>query len=135
MLENWMETDPQQIRLVNLWLRPIYESFITYAIMEARLPAPLFYDSMERRAAYLEAIYQPQGKKWIDPANQAAAAKIDVENKFRTHKAVIDERDGGDWRETFDDVQEVEQAATARNIFLPSAQAAKPKSLPQEPRP
>ncbi|HUX17007.1 MAG TPA: phage portal protein [Phycisphaerae bacterium] len=134
MLELWAETDPEVQHLINQVVRPIWELFQTLAIAEARYAAPGFELSDVMRAAYLEALYQPPPKEWIDPANQAAAAKIEIDYRLKTRQEVIGPR-GGDVRDTMRGIAEERRLAEAEGVTLPENQSEAPPVAPQEPRP
>ena len=132
MLETEKETDPEQGRVISAVLRPIREMFTDLAIMEQRVLAPLYYQGPAYRRAYHRTIYQPQAKKWIDPANQAAAAKIILETDQDTYKHTQAER-GLHWRRTF--VQKAKEEQTRRELGLGVEPGARPPTSPNEPRP
>ncbi len=132
LLETWAETDAETLLLIDLFVRPVWEAFVTYAILEGRLKAPRFNESDDWKAAHLDVICQPPAKAWIDPANQAAAAKIALEQRLTSLKDVATEQ-GMDWRELLQDIAEVEKAAAELGIYLPSSESQ--KQAPGEPRP
>jgi lambda family phage portal protein len=134
MIESWMETDPEQLRLINCWLRPIHDAFITWAIKEGRLSAPGFNSGDDWHAMYLEAEYQPPEKPWIDPANQAAAAKLMLEQRLQTRKQIMGSL-GIDLRDVFRELHDEQELAKSLGIVLPETQPQKPAQSPVEPKP
>jgi len=132
-LEVWLETDPIQDYLIDVLCRPIGEAFITYAVMEGRADAPGFFLFDEVRAEYLEADWQPQPKPWIDPANQAAAAKIELEQRLTSRARILNER-GTSEEEIFDEMRDGRRLAAERGITLPEFEAEH-RTDPHEPRP
>ena len=117
MLETWGETDVEQDIFIWIWLRRVREAFTRYAILEGRLDAPNWDRSADDRAMYLEAVYRPPLKPWIDPANEAAAAKILLELKLTTRRELIASRNG-DWREVFQQLADEEALAKELKINL-----------------
>jgi len=130
MIENWMETDPEQRRMISGFLRPVRETFIDLAIMEARVAAPLYHLGLAYRTAYMETTYQPQPRQWIDPANQAAAAKIALETDLDSYERLLAER-GYNWRKHFR--QRADETQLRSDLGLGAGDAPKPSA--HEPRP
>jgi lambda family phage portal protein len=143
ILERDQETDPLQTLLVDLWLQPIREAFITAEILEGRLDAPDFFDDPMTMASYLEAEWQPQGKPWIDPANQAAAAKLEIEQRLTPRGDIIQRLHGRPYKKVFDAIDDEQEYATQTladeerptGIGLPELAATQPKVDPREPKP
>ena len=128
MLESWMETDPEQRRLINMFLRPVRETFIELAIFEQRLAAPLYHLGPAYRQAYMAATYQAQAKQWIDPANQAAAAKLALETNQDTYERQLAER-GLNWRKVFQ--QRADEERLRNELGLPAASGAPGPGAPR----
>ena len=128
---------PLQLLLIDQWLRPIYEEFITLAVMEGRLDAPKFYSSAEWTAEYLEADWQSPPKPWVDPAKQSVGAKIALENGLTTLQVEMNKL-GLDWRDVLRQREDVASLAEELKVSLPwllSKTTEKPPVDPHEPRP
>lgn len=132
LLEVWDETDPEQIRVISLFCQPTRERFIEAAVMEGRLIA-LEWNHAPQRAAYVETDWRPKAKHWIDPAVQAAAAKMKLEMRLTTRRAIANELDE-DWKENITQIHDEEAFAAERNVTLPEA-GGNAKVGPREPRP
>jgi len=132
MLELWKGTDPEQLRLINGLCRRVRNAFIGYAILERRLIAPAWDLSDDWREAYLSAVWQPQPKQWIDPANQAAAAKLQLEQRLTTRRKILNELGEG-VEQTFQQIADEKGMAADLGFKLP--EDAEAKVAPQEPRP
>jgi len=133
MIETWAETEPEQVRLINLWLRPIREKFVAFAVLEGRVAAPNWNTSAEWRGAYCETEWQPPAKPWIDPANQAAAAKLQLEQRLTTRRKILNEL-GEDYREVLRQTSDEQKLADRLGITLPESAGDAPVN-PREPRP
>ncbi|HET6441237.1 MAG TPA: phage portal protein [Phycisphaerae bacterium] len=116
-LELWAETDPLQLLMTDLWLRPIRNEFITLAVTEGRLDAPGFYEDARMRAAYLSASWRGPAKRWIDPAKQAAAAKIALSLRLTTLRDICNEMNQ-DWREVLRQGKIEEEFAASLELDL-----------------
>jgi len=130
MIETWGETDAEQLRMMNVLCRRVWEAFITYAVLEGRLAAPLWAQPLWRRA-YLEATWQAPPKEWIDPNNQANAVKSMVDYRIKPRRDIYNEL-GQDWKEAFTQIAEEERFAASLNVKLPDAGGA-PAPAPAPP--
>lgn len=134
LIETWDETDPLQQIMIDLWLRDIWELFITYAVAENRLEAAGFFGRDRAvRESYLAADWGPPAKRWIDPAKQAAAEKIKIDIGLTSPQRVLNEL-GVDWRELFDEIAEARAYADEKGIEIAGVNAPA-KQAPAEPRP
>jgi len=136
MLELELETDPEQTHLIDQFLRVIWEAFVTYGVLEGRrgMDAPGFNSDPELKAAYLEALFQVPPKPWIDPANQAAALKVQLETRMTSRTREIRRGLGATRDQIFQEIADDQEAAADKDIFLPEteSQAATPhESVPK----
>lgn len=130
-LEFDKEVDALQQLVINLIGQNIREAFIRWAILENRLAAPGFWDYPDLQEAYYLTVWRGPAKKWIDPANQAAAAASALEHRLTTHRDQLAELDL-DWREVFEQVAEEEQYARELKIRLPSGSTSAPAAIAPE---
>ncbi len=93
-LEQNDETDPLQLMEINIWCRPVRELFTTFAILQGLAEAPGFFSDPELTAAYLEAIHKGPPKPWINPQQQATAARIMITDRMGTRRDVLNELGG-----------------------------------------
>lgn len=129
------ETDPIQQLMVDLWLREWRELWTVLAIMEKRLAAPEFFaDGSGRwRRAYLKHDWQGPAKRWIDPAREAAAAKIILEQYLGDRRSLINQNIGGTVREVF--AQRGDERAMAKRYGHTLPEDREPRTSAVEPRP
>ena len=76
-------TDPAQAMMFDLFVQRVREEFKLLLLLEKRVKAPGYFSDTMLRDAYLTDEWAGPPKKWIDEAKQAAAAKIQVEQRFR----------------------------------------------------
>ena len=126
LIELWGETDPEQLRMINVALRRIRDQFIAYAVMEGRLEAVMWHVSAEWREAYCEADWQPQAKPWIDPKNQAEARKIMLDYFLTTHDQIFNELGVASSREMFRKIAAERADLASRGLVLPDGGAGAP---------
>lgn len=138
-IERSQVTDPLQQLMIDLVLRPIRNEWIAWEILNGRLDAPGYLsgdEESERR--YHAHIWQPPPKPWIDPANEAAAAKLLIEQRLATRADILQEQ-GKDWRQIMDQIDDEQEYAEALGIGLPDAPPERggleTKASPREPRP
>lgn len=133
LIETWDETDPIQTLLINLALRGIWEAFVTTAVLEGLVEAPKFFSDPEMHEAYLQADWGPPPKRWIDPAKQAAAAKILLEAGLASRQRILNEL-GMDWKELLQEAAEYKKLADELGLKIAGVNAPA-KTSPSEPRP
>jgi len=138
MIEMWKETEPETLRIINHLCRPAWERFVKLCVLERRhgMADPPNWADPIQRAYYLKADFVPPPRPWIDPANQAAAAKMMLEMKLDTFKRLCLELNGSRWSDNLEDAAEVKNYAARSDVgvTLPF-EAADPKVAPAEPKP
>lgn len=147
LIERDGETDPLQDLLITDWILPIYRLFIKLEIMAGRLDAPEFgmLGDVDADELWLACQVCPPGKPWVDPANQAAAAKIMIEERIKTRDQISMEINGCPINDIFDQIDDEQEYATEElatgtrpnGIGLPELQSGgqKPAVNPREPQP
>jgi lambda family phage portal protein len=97
----------------------IYAAVIEEAIYKGRIQlppgAPPF---QENRAAYTACAWTGPGMGWIDPQKEANAIKTMLEIKMKSRAQAVAEMDGGDYLETFDQIEQEILEAEERNFTL-----------------
>jgi len=127
--------DINQQDFVDMVIREVWEEFITLAIMEGRLEAAGFLrpdGSVDED--YLEATFQPPPKPWVDPAKEAAAAKIAIDYRLNNRGRILNGQ-GVSWRQNFEETAEQSADAAAKHILLPEEAEEGPTVSPSEPKP
>lgn len=133
LLETWKEVEPDQLLAISQILLPLWELFGTFAILEHRIPAPQFLDDPMVMAGYHLADWQPPPREEVDPARTAAANKINIDYRL-TPRQGIRNKQGGDVREDFAQIEAERADAESRGIRLPEDQAGGPGVSPSEPK-
>lgn len=133
MTEEQKEVDPLQELVINAGLgQPVWDQFVFFAVLEGRLPI-----TMEEFAAdpwtYTEADWQAPARPPIDPAREAAAAKIYLDYRLDNRRNQLNVA-GKDWRENFDQIEEEREYAAARGVTLPEDALGGPAVSPSEPK-
>jgi len=97
----------------------IYAAVIEEAIYKGRIQlppgAPPF---QENRAAYTACAWTGPGMGWIDPQKEAGAIEKMLQMKIKSRSQVVGEMDGGDYLETFDQIEQERFEAEERNFSL-----------------
>ncbi|WP_458412768.1 phage portal protein [Schinkia sp. CFF1] len=99
LLEAWKMFKMRRIWTASRFCQPIYEEFLTEAILLGRIQAPGFlYDPMIRKA-YSKAEWNGPSQGQLDPLKEVNAAEKRVDNGFSTRARETVELTGGDfWR-------------------------------------
>lgn len=97
----------------------VYAAVIEEAIYKGRIElppgAPPF---QENRAAYTACAWTGPGMGWIDPQKEANAIKTLLELKLKSRAEAKAEMDGGDYLETFDQIEQEYFEAEERDFVL-----------------
>jgi len=133
LLDMWAEHDPIAMMIVNVALRPIWEMFITVAVLEGKLDAPGFFTDDALRAEYLEASWGLTPKTWIDPAKQGAGKKLQLDMGTTSQQRITNEL-GVDLDEILDEREEYRDELNDRGLIVAGVNAPA-KTSPSEPRP
>jgi len=111
----------------------IYAAVIEEAIARGRIEmpegAPPF---QENRAAYTACSWTGPGMGWIDPQKEANAIKTMLEIKLKSRQQAAAEMDGGDYLETFDQIEQERFEAEERGFDLDPLAPGTPDSAAAE---
>lgn len=86
LLEAWKMFRMRREWLVGNFCQPIYEEWLTEAVLKGRVQAPGFFDDPAIRAAWCGAEWFGDAQGQLDPKKEAEAAKIRVEEGFSTRE-------------------------------------------------
>ena len=109
---------------------PVYEGFISQAVLMNAIKIGFTPLRPERVAQYRQARYRPRGWKWIDPSKDVKAARSQNDSMHRSVSDVIREQ-GGEPREVFEEISE-ERKLMAKYGLQPPGQAAPEPDKPEE---
>lgn len=110
----------QHAMIVHQYCRPIWQRFVTLAILTRNLPAS---DFEANRTAYLSAKWITPGWPWIDPESDVSADAAAVQAGFKTRSEVIAAR--GNDPETVDrEAAADQQRATTLGLVFAAPQRA-----------
>ena len=86
LLEAWKMFRMRREWLVGNFCQPIYEEWLTEAILKGRIEAPGFFDDPAIKAAWCGADWYGDAQGQLDPLKEANAAKVRVEEGFSTRE-------------------------------------------------
>jgi lambda family phage portal protein len=75
--------------LVHQFCRPIWRRFIRHQVLAGLVPATAF---LAERASFEVVKWLPPAWPWVDPANEANAAEVELRNRLRSRSEIIAER-------------------------------------------
>ncbi|MDQ7104199.1 phage portal protein [Serratia sp. MF2] len=99
ILEAWKSWKVRRNWLITTLCRPVYEEFLTEAVLTGRINAPGFMDSMSIRAAYSRANWVGPTQGQLDPTKEIEAANKAVESGFTTRSMAAAELNGQDFEQ------------------------------------
>lgn len=86
LLEAWKMFRMRREWLVSNFCQPVYEEWLTEAVLKGRIEAPGFFDDPAIRAAWCGADWPGDSQGQLDPKKEAEAAKIRVDEGFSTRE-------------------------------------------------
>lgn len=86
LLEAWKMFRMRREWLVSSFCQPVYEEWLTEAVLKGRVEAPGFFDDPAIRAAWCGAEWYGDAQGQLDPLKEAEAAKLRVEEGFSTRE-------------------------------------------------
>lgn len=99
LLEAWKMFKMRRQWTASRFCQPIYEEFLTEAILLGRIQAPGFLSDPMIRKAYSKAEWNGPSQGQLDPLKEVSAAEKRVNNGFSTRARETVELTGGDfWR-------------------------------------
>lgn len=86
LLEAWKMFRMRREWLISNFCQPIYEEWLTEAILKGRIKAPGFFDDPAIKSAWIGADWFGDCQGQLDPLKEANAAKVRVEEGFSTRE-------------------------------------------------
>ena len=86
LLEAWKMFRMRREWIVGNFCQPIYEEWLTEAVLKGRVKAPGFFDDPAIKAAWCGADWYGDSQGQLDPLKEANAAKVRVEEGFSTRE-------------------------------------------------
>jgi len=96
LLEAWKFFKTRRLWLADNFCQPVYEGWMTEAILSERISAPGFFDDPAIREAYLQCQWVGPAQGQIDPVKETQAAVLKINNGLST-RALETAAIGGDW--------------------------------------
>ena len=120
LLEAWKMFRMRREWLVGNFCQPVYEEWLTEAVLKGRIKAPGFFDDPAIKAAWCGADWYGDAQGQLDPLKEANAAKVRVEEGFSTREREAAELTGMKW-ETIHAVRRREEAMRREDGLTASA--------------
>lgn len=125
LLEAWKMFRMRREWLVSSFCQPVYEEWLTEAILKGRIEAPGFFEDPVVRKAWCGAEWFGDNQGQLDPVKEVSAAALRVENGFSTREREAAELTGLKF-DSILAVRAVEEAAMKETA--PSGQTGKETS-------
>jgi lambda family phage portal protein len=97
MLEAWKAFKTRRQRFVSKFCQPIYESWLTEAVLKGRIQAPGYLEDPVLRCAWTNTKWTGPGQGLINPESEINASIKAIENCLSTYEEEYAERTGEDW--------------------------------------
>lgn len=125
LLEAWKMFRMRREWLVDNFCQPVYEEWLTEAILKGRVKAPGFFDDPVIRAAWCGTVWYGDSHGQLDPIKEANAAKIRVEEGFSTRARETAELTGMKF-DVVHGIRKREEEMRRADGLVPSATAPQP---------
>lgn len=99
LLEAWKMFRMRRDWIAGGFCQPIYEEWLTEAVLKGRIEAPGFFEDPAIRKAWCGAEWYGDCQGQLDPLKEANAAKVRVEEGFSTRSREAAEFTGGKWED------------------------------------
>lgn len=139
LLEDRREWEWFQQFVIGRFCQPVWRELIVEAVLNGMIEAPAnFFQDFED---IVEVDWQPDGWEWIDPAKEAAAAKIELDYRLTTRDRILNKKAGTSYREMLPTIEAELEEARRRGVGMPDDVAVGPadsgggNTSPSEPRP
>lgn len=106
----------EQDNLIEHVLSEIYETFLISAVIAGEISINI-HDFWNGKRGYLDHIWVPQGRKWIDPQKEANANRTAMQTGQRTFQQICMEQ-GLDWKEVINEIAQAQTYAMEKGVDL-----------------
>jgi lambda family phage portal protein len=135
LLEDRREWLPVIEDMILKILKPVRDIFVRLAVLNGLIDAPGADRFFQNRRLLCACDWQGDGWEWVDPAKQAAAAKIMLDMRLDTRDRILNER-GRDLRDTARQIADEREMFGDLGITLPEDKepSARNPVNPNEPK-
>lgn len=99
LLEAWKFYRRRRMWVAESFCQPIYEEWLTEAIMRRRINAPGFFQDPIIRYAWSQSVWTGPGQGQIDPLKETKASAMRIEKRLSNYESEYAQIHGGDsWR-------------------------------------
>lgn len=95
--EAWKFFMSRRTYMARYFCQPVFEWFLTEAVMNGRISAPGFFSDPAIRHAYMKAAWIGPGRGMIEPLREIKAAKEAIDGKLSNHETEFTKIYGDDW--------------------------------------
>lgn len=117
LLEAWKMFRMRRTWMVQSFCQPIYEEWLAEAVLKGRIQAPGFFEDPVRRAAWSGAKWYGPSQGHLNPLQEAAAAKMRIDEEISTREREAAEFSGEAW-EDIHPVRAREERARRRDMTI-----------------
>lgn len=95
--EAWKFYRERRLWASDYFCKPIYEEWLTEAVLKGRIQAPGFFDDPVIRFAWCGSTWSGPGQGQLDPLKETKASALRIQNRLSTHEDEYVAIQGGDW--------------------------------------
>ena len=137
LLEAWKFFRVRRQWAATKFCQPVYEEFLTEAILSGRISAPGFFDDPAIRAAYSKAQWIGPSQGQIDPVKETQASIMKIDAALST-RSIETAAIGGDWEANYRQLSREERMlreAGLKNTTDNNSGSAPVEDPPAQPQP
>ena len=125
LLEFWKMIRMRREWITGSFCQPVYEEWLTEAVLKGRIDAPGFFDDPAIKAAWCRADWHGDCQGQLDPLKEANAAKVRVEEGFSSRERETAELTGQKFEEVHA-IRKREEAMRKADGLVPGAAQSAP---------
>lgn len=133
LLQAWKFFRMRRQWLTDSFCTPIYQEWLTEAVLRGRISAPGFMRDPAVKRAYCGAEWIGPSMGQVDPLKEAMAHEIFEDRQWKTSSQVTSELTGGDWEQNFRQRAREEEMRRAAGLSVSEAAAPAQRVLPERP--
>jgi capsid protein len=105
----------------NNFCQPVYNEWLTEAVIRGRISAPGFFTDPAIRAAWCGAFWVGPGQGQIDPWKETRAAELKIKTRLSNHEIEHAQIHGDDWEKSMDQLAREKKYLEEHDLDTPQA--------------
>ena len=121
ILESKKTFDRARRNLISDFCRPVYEKWLSQAILTGVIDAPGYFEDPIKRALWNGCRWIADSAFLLDPLKETTALKMQVDEQFKTRSQAVVEMNGGEYSKNVEELAEENALREAYGLDAPGA--------------